>query len=187
MARADATTVGVVGAGRQAWTQLWAIAAVRPVADVAVFARTPERRDAFAERARAELGLSGRAVASAQAAVADRDIVVLATTAGTPVVDAAWIAPGTAVTGVGPKQVGRAEFGPDLPARVDLVVTDSPAQLDGYDPPAVLAGTDVVHLGAVLAGDHPGRTAPGQVTFYASVGLAGTEPFLLARLVGLES
>jgi ornithine cyclodeaminase len=185
MARADASTAGVVGAGRQAWTQLWAVAAVRHLTDVAVFARDPGRRSAFAERAAAELGVPARPVASAEDAVRDRDIVVLATSASEPVVSAAWIAPGTAVTTVGPKQVGRAEFGPDLPARADLIVTDSPAQLDGYDPPALLQGFDAVHLGAVLVGDHPGRTSAGQVTLYASVGLAGTEPFLLAHLLGV--
>jgi alanine dehydrogenase len=185
MARADASTVGVVGAGRQAWTQLWAVAAVRHLTDVAVFARDPERWAAFAARAVAELGVPARPVSSAEAAVRDRDIVVLATSAAEPVVSAAWLAPGTALTTVGPKQVGRAEFGPDLPARADLVVTDSLAQLDGYQPRALLAGADAVALGAVLAGDHPGRTSAEQVTLYASVGLAGTEPFLLAHLLGI--
>jgi ornithine cyclodeaminase len=185
MARADAGTAGVVGAGRQAWTQLWAVAAVRPLTDVAVFARDPGRRAAFAGRAVAELGVPARPVASAEEAVRDRDIVVLATSSAEPVLSAAWVSPGTAVTTVGPKQVGRAEFGPDLPARADLVVTDSPAQLGAYDPPALLAATDAVPLGAVLAGDHPGRTSPEQVTLYASVGLAGTEPFLLAHILGV--
>jgi len=100
-------------------------------------------------------------------------------------VEAAWLAAGTAVTTVGPKQVGRSEFGPDLPARADLIVTDSPAQLGAYDPPALLAGADVVGLGAVLAGEHPGRTSAEQITLYESVGLAGTEPYLLAELLGL--
>jgi alanine dehydrogenase len=186
MARADATTVGVVGAGRQAWTQLWAVAAVRRLDDVAVFARTSEGRAAFVERARAELGVPARAVDSVERAVADRDIVVLATTASTPVVRGEWIRPGTAVTTVGPKQVGRAEFGPDLPARADLIVTDSPAQLNAYDPAALLAGSAAVPLGAVLAGEHPGRRSDEEVTLYASVGLAGTEPFLLAHLAGLD-
>jgi ornithine cyclodeaminase len=187
MARADATTAGVVGAGRQAWTQLWAVAAVRRLTDVAVFGRTAERRDGFVDRARVELGVPARAVASVEEAVTGRDIVVLATSASTPVVRAEWIAPGTAVTTVGPKQVGRAEFGPDLPDRADLIVTDSPAQLDAYDPPALLAGSAAVPLGAVLAGERPGRVTAGQVTLYASVGLAGTEPFLLAHLAGLET
>jgi ornithine cyclodeaminase/alanine dehydrogenase-like protein (mu-crystallin family) len=45
-------------------------------------------------------------------------------------------------------------------------------------------GMAAVPLGAVLAGEHPGRTHPGAITLCASVGLAGTEPFLLASLLG---
>jgi ornithine cyclodeaminase/alanine dehydrogenase-like protein (mu-crystallin family) len=43
----------------------------------------------------------------------------------------------------------------------------------------------VVALGAMLTGDHPGRAGPDALTLYASVGLAGTEPYLLADLLGL--
>jgi hypothetical protein len=57
------------------------------------------------------------------------------------------------------KQVGRAEFGPELIDRADLVVTDSVAQTHAYDPPFVLVGTPqhdrLVSLGSVLAGETP--------------------------------
>jgi ornithine cyclodeaminase len=185
LARPDAVSIGIIGAGRQAWTQLWAIAAVRGLTDVAVFARTPEHSAAFAARASAQLNLAARAVTTAERAVRDRDIVVLATSSATPVLDAAWLGPGTAVSTVGPKQIGRAEFGPDLPGRARVIVTDSLAQLRAYEPAAVLAGLPVAPLGAVLSGELPGRTGEDDITLYASVGLAGTEPYLLAHLVGL--
>jgi len=110
---------------------------------------------------------------------------VLATSSAVPVAEAGWLAPGTAVTTVGPKQAGRAEFGPDLPARAGVVATDSPAQLRAYEPPALLADAPAVPLGAILTGEHPGRPDADAVTLYASVGLAGTEPYLLAELLGL--
>src|SRR5690606_19042123 len=78
LARADASTVGIIGAGDQAWTQLWAIAAVRPLTDVVVYSRDLDRRRSFAARAAAELGVAIRAVDSAEEAVSGRDIVVLA-------------------------------------------------------------------------------------------------------------
>ncbi|MGW0518103.1 ornithine cyclodeaminase family protein [Crossiella sp. NPDC003009] len=183
LARPEARTVGLVGAGAQAWTQVWAISGVRELAGVRVFSRDPGRRRAFAERVRAELGVAAEAVCSAREAVVERDIVVLATSAGAPVIEAGWISAGTAVTTVGPKQVGRAEFGVDLVERADAVFTDSPAQLDGYRPSALLAGREVVSLGAVASGTQVGRRAAEDVTLYASVGLAGTEPFLLSRLL----
>jgi hypothetical protein len=99
--------------------------------------------------------------------------------------NAAWIAPGSYVTTLGPKQQGRAEFGLDLPDAASLLVTDSLDQIGAYRPPNVLVGTPhrqrLVSLGAVRAGEVP---VPGadQVSLFFSVGLAGTEAFLLNRL-----
>ncbi|NJC72632.1 ornithine cyclodeaminase family protein [Planosporangium thailandense] len=185
LARRDATTVGVIGTGRQAWTQLWALSAVRQLSDVAIYSRTPQRQSALVDRVQTELRIPARAVQTAHEAVAARDIVVLATSSPTPVLDASWLAPGSAVTTVGPKQIDRAEFGLDLPMRAQLIVTDSLPQLRAYDPPALLTNNAAVALGAIIAGDHPGRTNPDAITVYASVGLAGTEPYLLADLLAL--
>jgi ornithine cyclodeaminase/alanine dehydrogenase-like protein (mu-crystallin family) len=103
------------------------------------------------------------------------------------VIETDWVAPGAFVTTLGPKLTGRAEFGPGLIARADIAVTDSIEQTHAYDPPFVLVGTPqhdrLISLGAVLAGDAVGRTSPEQVTVFCSVGLAGTEAYLLARLV----
>ncbi|ADL45059.1 ornithine cyclodeaminase/mu-crystallin [Micromonospora sp. L5] len=186
LARADAATIGVVGSGRQAWTQVWAAAAVRPLREVTVFSRSAARRDAFAARVRAELGVPARAVGSAAAAVRDRDVVVLATTSTVPVLDAADLAPGTHVNTVGFKQVDRHEFGPDLLDAADLLVTDSPGQAAAYVPPMLAAVEPYAgrlrDLGAVLAGAAPGRTTADQISVFCSTGLAGTEVFLLDRL-----
>ncbi|MGC4787710.1 ornithine cyclodeaminase family protein [Micromonospora sp. DT178] len=189
LARPDAATLGVIGSGGQAWTQVWAAAAVRPLREVTVHSRSAARREAFAARVRAELGVPARAVDSARAAVRDRDVVVLATTAVGPVLDAADLAPGTHVNTVGFKQVDRHEFGTDLLDAADLLVTDSLAQAAAYDPPMLAtlpayAGR-LRDLGAVLAGAVAGRTGADQVSVFCSTGLAGTEVLLLDRLVGV--
>ena len=93
LARPDAATLGVIGSGGQAWTQVWAAAAVRPLREVTVHSRSAARREAFAARVRAELGVPARAVATAGAPSRDRDVVVLATTSPTPVLAAADLAP----------------------------------------------------------------------------------------------
>ncbi|MCO1618197.1 ornithine cyclodeaminase family protein [Micromonospora sp. CPM1] len=186
LARADAATVGVVGSGRQAWTQVWAAAAVRPLREVTVYSRSAARREAFAARVRAELDVPARAVGSAAAAVRDRDVVVLATTSTAPVLDAADLAPGTHVNTVGFKQTDRHEFGTDLLDAADLLVTDSPGQAAAYAPPMLAAVEPYAgrlrDLGAVLAGAVPGRTTADQISVFCSTGLAGTEVFLLDRL-----
>ena len=128
--------------------------------------------------------MPARAASTAAEAVRDRDVVILATTSPTPVLDAADLAPGTHVNAVGFKQRGRAEFGPDLPAaagpgrdrlagpgrRVRPADASSPAD------------ARMRHLGAIVAGDLPGRLGRDEITLFCSVGLAGTEVFLLDRL-----
>jgi ornithine cyclodeaminase/alanine dehydrogenase-like protein (mu-crystallin family) len=187
LANPDARTLGLIGTGVQAWNQLWAISAVRDLADVRVFSRDPDRRVAFADRARIGLGIPARAVDSAEATVAGADVIVLATSSGSPVIDSAWVGVGAYVTTLGPKQVGHAEFGPELMARADVAVTDSLAQINAYDPPNILVGTPaedrLVSLGAVLSGAASGRTHEDEVVVFCSVGLAGTEAFLLAKLL----
>ncbi len=188
IARPDATTLGLIGTGRQAYAQVWALRAVRDLTDVAVYGRDPARRAAFADRLAGELAVPVRAVDSAERAARERDVVVLATNSATPVLDPAWLAPGTSVTTLGPKQRGRSEFDTALADRAALLVTDSLAQVAGYDPPFVLTGTPAGErlrsLGAVVAGELAAPTDPAAVRLYCSVGLAGTEPALLAALVG---
>ncbi|WP_089153756.1 ornithine cyclodeaminase family protein [Micromonospora sp. NBS 11-29] len=186
LARPDAATLGVIGSGRQAWTQVWAAAAVRPLREVTVHSRSVARREAFAARVRAELGVPARAVGSAAEAVRDRDLVVIATTSTAPVLAAADLAPSTHVNAVGFKQVDRHEFGTDLLDAADLLVTDSPGQAAAYAPPMLAAVEPYAgrlrDLGAVLAGAVPARTGADQISVFCSTGLAGTEVFLLDRL-----
>ncbi|MEV4622879.1 ornithine cyclodeaminase family protein [Asanoa sp. NPDC049573] len=185
LARPDAGTVGVIGSGRQAWTQLWAAAAVRPLRAVSVFSRSAARRAAFAARVRAELGVPATPAESAAEAVRGRDVVVVATTSERPVLAATDLSPGTHVNLVGFKQRGRAEYGLDLLARAAVLATDSPAQAGAYDPPLLLAGDAPRDLGAIAAGALPGRTTADEISVFVSVGLAGTEVFLLDRVAAL--
>lgn len=111
--------------------------------------------------------------------------MVLATSSPTPVIEVAWVNPGAYVTTLGPKQQGRAEFGLDLAEAALLMVTDSVDQIGAYDPPNVLASTAherrLVSLGALRAGEVD-APASGGLSLFFSVGLAGTEAFLLDRL-----
>lgn len=175
LASPDANVVALIGSGTQAYTQMWALAAVRDLAEVRVYSRDPSRRRAFVERVAPLVGGTARACPDARAAVEGAQIVILATSSTTPVVEAAWISPGSHVTTLGPKQQGRAEFGLDLAEAASLLVTDSPEQIRAYDPPNVLVGTAhqgrLVSLGTVRAGRAP-LVAPGGISLFFSVGLA---------------
>ena len=158
LARRDARTVGVVGSGRQAWTQLWALTAAVQADDVRVFSPTAAHRDAFAGRARTELELAAATVDSAEAAVRGSDVVILATRAERPVVDAVWVDPGTHVITVGPKTMSAHETPVALADRAEVVVSDSPQQASAYGEP-FFTRRPLVHLGAVLGATSPAVAA----------------------------
>lgn len=186
LASPTATVAAIIGTGTQAATQLWALSVVRNLNEVRIFSRNDARRDAFVKRAKVLTGAECHCASSARTAVTGAEIVILATSSPTPVIEADWLESGAYVTTLGPKQQGRAEFGLDLPATAALIVTDSLAQIDAYDPPNVLVGTPqrdrLVSLGAVRAGE-VARPESDQISLFFSVGLAGTEVYLLNRLM----
>jgi ornithine cyclodeaminase len=75
----------------------------------------------------------------------------------------------------------------DLVEAANVVVTDSLPQLHAYNPPSMVATSQhaerVLSLGAVAASTSPGRQHDSELTLYLSVGLAGTEVYLLHQAV----
>ena len=128
MARHDAAKVGLIGAGRQARTQILALHAIGRAKEVAVFARDRDQREAFCARLAAETGLPMRAAATAKEAVKSADIVVTATNASSPVVMSEWLAPGTHVNAMGANAANRRELDPQIVMRAATVATDDVEQ-----------------------------------------------------------
>jgi alanine dehydrogenase len=182
LALENATSVGIVGSGAQAWTQLWAISAVRRLTEVRVFSPTRVNCEAFARRAEAELALQGVSCDTAEEAVTDADLVVLATRSEQPVIEAGWIRPGTHVNTVGPKLASAHETPVELAEVADAVVSDSPEQAVAYGEP-FFTRRALTHLGAVIAGDQRGRAGESDITLYCSTGLAGSEVVLAHALL----
>jgi ornithine cyclodeaminase len=182
LARRDASVVAVIGSGRQARTQLWALSTVRAVSEVRVFSPDPAHREAFAEWARTDLGLAATAVPTARDAVAGAAIVVLATRSETPVVSAEWIEPGAHVTTVGPKTGAAHETPPELVGSAVVVASDSPAQAAACGEP-FFTERALLHLGGILTGDHEGRRTAEDITVYCSTGLAGSEVVIAEALL----
>lgn len=182
LARTDAQIVSVIGSGRQAWAQLWALTAVRQIVEVRVYSPTEGHRRAFAERARDELGLNATPVPSAQRAVVGADIIILATRSEQPVISSAWVTAGAHVNTVGPKMLSAHETPQDLAAHAAVLVSDSPGQAAAYGEP-FFTSRELTHLGAVLCNDTPGRTSDADITMYASTGLAGSEVVMANALL----
>lgn len=174
--------VGVIGTGQQAWAQLWALNGFATPSRIRVYSRTRSARETFAARVDEELRLNAEPVPDARTAVAGADLVILATNSSVPTLDTAWLNNDVTVITLGPKQVGRAEFSADLVTAADFVVTDSPAQLASYDPPALVAdlAQEMNDLADLVSGTIVAPTSGRRV--YCSVGLAGTEVHLLGHL-----
>ena len=85
MARENSSSVGIIGSGYQAETQLEAVCAVRDIRDVKVFSRTTERREKFASAMSERLGVTVVAVDSKEAAAEDVDVLVAITHSVAPV------------------------------------------------------------------------------------------------------
>ena len=125
LAAPGASTLGVIGSGFQARTQVEAMAAVRKLTKVRVWSRSEEKRSRFAEECRRDLGLHVEAAATAEGAVRDASIVVTATNAKDPVLESEWVSGGAHVNAMGSNQARRREISEDLIRRAALVVVDS--------------------------------------------------------------
>jgi ornithine cyclodeaminase len=174
LARADADTAAVIGAGVQGQYQLRFLAAMRPLKRAWVYDVEPERAESFARTMTTELGLSVEAVSSVAAAARAAGIVLAATWAREPFILPGMLAPGTHVTTLGPDEPGKAEVTADVIRGAIFVCDDRELAVKMGALGGVGLGTDAIaaELGEVLGGRHPGREAPEDVTVYGGVGLA---------------
>lgn len=171
LAAKDASVAAVLGAGKQALSQAAALAAARPLAELRIWNRTPERAEALATAARAG-GFATTVIVSSSpsAAVDGADIVTTATRAREALVTAADLMPHAHVNGVGAISPERRELSDDVVTGATTVVADDPVaaaalaiELTGVE--------DIVPLSSVVA--DPARRAAGRSVFKAmGTGLA---------------
>jgi ornithine cyclodeaminase/alanine dehydrogenase-like protein (mu-crystallin family) len=189
MARSDASTLGLIGAGKQAATQLEGVAAARKLTIVRVFSRDSVKRKAFAESAAKRLGLDVRPVESASEAIVGADLIVTATTSSSPVISSNDVTPGAHLNVVGSNFLGKIEVDPETVRRAGLVVVEDKeqARIEAGDLIAaveagVMKWSTIRQLGDVVAGVIQGRGDPDATTLFKSVGSA-MEDLAAAKLV----
>lgn len=188
LSRSDAATVGIIGTGYQAPTQLEAVCQVRNVQKIRAFSRTPEGRESFAETMTDSLGISVEPVNSGEAAVAGSDIVICIAAAQEPVLQGEWLSPGATVIGAGPttwrvREVDDATF-----ARADKIFVDSAEQapVEAGDMASavdrgILQWSRLQELRQVVAGAVTGRDNPEQI-IYAKLMGTGVADVAAAKL-----
>jgi ornithine cyclodeaminase len=184
MASRNAKSLAIVGVGRQAEAQLIGIADTRQFEAVRIWGRRPQAAQDLASRVQRHYQAPIVVADSAEQAVRDADVVVLATSAAVPVVDPDWIAPAAHVTTLGPKSKAAHELPPALADRVATIATDSPQQIAELGSDHILADTEagrrVQHLGDLIGAFDPDRDRG--LTLFLSIGLAGTEVAALSAV-----
>jgi ornithine cyclodeaminase/alanine dehydrogenase-like protein (mu-crystallin family) len=189
LAKADASTLAIIGSGVQARSHLEAYAEVRGLKDVRIWSPQARSRERFVSEMSGHVAAPIRAMASAEEAVRGSDLIVLATSSTTPVLDNRWVGAGAHVVSVGACRPDQREIDPDLVARARVYVDSRAA--------ALVESGDVVmgigegrftashvrgELGEVVLGRVEGRTADDQITIFKSLGMA-VEDVVAADLV----
>src|SRR5262245_48212379 len=173
LARAGAASLGVIGCGFQAETQVQCIrAAVPTIERVVAYCRSEERLEAFCERVDAEPAESHREAAA-------EDVVVTVTSSRDPVLRGEWLEPGALVCAVGANHPSRRELDNVVLERAAFVCCDSVEQAriesgDLIEPVAsgALDWLEVHELQEVVAGELRGRATDADIVLFKSNGLA---------------
>lgn len=178
LARKDAARVGLFGSGNEAVRNLEAICLVRRIEQVVVYSPTRQHREAFADEMTELLGVQIQPVDDPQAVVRGADIVMSATSASEPVVHGVLLEPGQVVITIANTDGVhvRTEADADTMVRSDFIVLNSVETALANQQRELLDlieggqfGWDkVTELGAILIGEHPGRTSDDQLIYYKS-------------------
>jgi ornithine cyclodeaminase/alanine dehydrogenase-like protein (mu-crystallin family) len=174
LARPDVRTVAIIGAGVQGILQLEMLLQVRSITRAWVYDISADRAREFAARNSSRLGIEIEPADKLTTALRDADIVVTATWANEAFLHPRMVRPGTHITTLGADQPGKAEVSADLLRSSLFVCDDRDLAVTMGAAGGAGVGAEVIdaELGQVIAGVHPGRTEPGQITIFGSVGLA---------------
>lgn len=190
LARADASTAAILGAGMQARLQLEALSLVRPIRTARIWARNADRAAAFAREVTDRTGIVATSHTHTADAVRGADVIVTTTPSATPILRAEWIEPGQHITAMGSDSEHKNEIDPALIGAVDRYVADRIAQtrIIGELHHALAAGVAGeaarwIELGAVMTGQATGRTGTDQVTLVDLTGI-GAQDTAIATLAG---
>jgi alanine dehydrogenase len=184
LARDGATSLGVLGCGGQAETQVACIRAALPAIDrVVAYCRTERSLQGFCKRVGAEAAESHRDAAA-------QDVVVTITTSHDPVVRGEWLRPGALVCAAGANNGSSRELDNVVLERASFVCCDwlPQARVESADliepvETGVLDWLEVHELHEVVGGDLPGRQSDDDIVVFKSNGIAAWDVALAAAAV----
>ena len=189
LARGDANSHGIMGAGAQAAAHMEAVSCVRSIREVRIWARDPDKARRFVASHRDKTDAELVPV-NDPADAAACDIVSTVTGATSPVLQGDWLRPGCHVNLVGAHRPDYREIDSTGMARAALFVDSREAALKEAGDLLLPLSEGLVtaehirgEIGEVLSGDAQGRVGGGQVTAYKSLGLAAQDLFAAVFVV----
>jgi alanine dehydrogenase len=173
LARPEARILGILGSGVQAESHLAALQRVRNFSEIRVW--SPRHSARFADAH----GIA--AAPTAEAAIRGADVVVVAVNSQQPVLQGAWLSPGTHINAIGATRPEWRELDDEVLRRATLFV-DSREAAARESGDVIASGKQAAELGEVVNGTGPGRRSTGEITLFKSLGLA-VEDVVSADLV----
>ena len=184
LARPDAVTrVGIIGTGTQARLQLQCLHRLKGPVSACVWGRSDAKVKEYVEEMRAQ-GVEVEPCQDIEALCARCDTLITTTPSTRPLIDNAWVRPGTHITAVGADAEGKQELDPELFGRARGVLVDSRAQCvdHGEVSHAVAAGIldaeSTCEIGAALDGREWRNNAAGDVSIADLTGLAASDAMM---------
>lgn len=182
LARSESHVLTVLGCGEEAHVHIPAMLAVRPIKTVIVWGRNADKAAAFVAHLKLPKDVEARAEPSAEKAVGAADIVCTVTSAATPILNGAWIKPGTHLNLVGSAVATTAEVDSTCVKRArfyvdyrDAALAQAGELLNAFKAGSVTADHIAGEIGDVLLGRVAGRTAADQITVYKSLGISAQD------------
>lgn len=178
LARKDAKTLGIIGAGKQAFTQIMALKEVMDIEQAHVFCRTCSSRENFANMARKRFDIDINAVSTAEEAVKNMDVVVTVTPANKPVLKTEWITEGTHINAMGADAPGKQELEVGIlqKARIFIDCWEQARHSGEINVPVhegiITRKSISSKIGDVIIGKTNGRISDEDITVFDSTGLA---------------
>jgi ornithine cyclodeaminase len=188
LARKNLNVVGVVGAGAQGRFQVTALTKVREFRKVVAYDVDQITLARYVEEMPDIIGIDCLAARNVQEVVIGADLLVTATPSTKPYVRAEWLHPGLHITAVGADAPHKQELESEVLARADLLACDLKTQCfergelhHGLEDGTFAEQVEIVELGDLTSGRHPGRTDDLQVTICDLTGV-GVQDAVIAAL-----
>ena len=177
LAKSGASSIGIIGTGGQAPTQLEAVTKVRNIKKITAYSRNHERREAFARSVGDTLGIEVAAADTNRQAVEGSDIIICIAATTTPVLEGEWLTAGNTVIGAGPTSWRHQEVDDATFAKADKIFVDSSEQatVEAGDMASavdrgLLQWSQLLELRHAVAGKVKGRDNDQQIIYAKLMG-----------------